>query len=111
MIHETMAKRRKRPSLLDRLIISQRGRCVFCGRIVPKGEFSRGGRKRTRYATREHIVPRSQGGTNEWTNMTMSCNICNNMRGDMPFSMFLKITAPERMWVLKHGDEEVSEDG
>jgi 5-methylcytosine-specific restriction endonuclease McrA len=50
-------------------------RCQFCGRA--------GDELRTReYLTRDHLVPLSRGGTNEWTNVITACATCNTKKGN-----------------------------
>ena len=31
--------------------------------------------------TRDHIIPRSRGGNNEWTNVATACSRCNHQKG------------------------------
>ena len=45
--------------------------CQYCGeRFEP------------RYLTCDHIMPKSRGGTTEWTNIVTSCVYCNLRKGD-----------------------------
>ncbi|MCP5094979.1 MAG: HNH endonuclease [Chloroflexi bacterium] len=53
--------------------------CIYCG-IQP------GGMQKKRPLTRrnftvEHIVPKSRGGGNTWTNTACACPVCNNRKG------------------------------
>ena len=49
--------------------------CQYCGRS--------GDALRTReYLTRDHLVPISRGGTNEWTNVLTACSSCNTRKGN-----------------------------
>lgn len=32
--------------------------------------------------TRDHVVPQSRGGTNEWTNVVTACSSCNTRKGN-----------------------------
>ncbi len=45
--------------------------CQYCGE-----------RFETRHLTCDHIVPKSRGGTTEWTNIVTSCVYCNLRKGD-----------------------------
>lgn len=45
------------------------GECNWCGR--------------TRYLTRDHVIPRSLGGSNGRSNIVMACEDCNSLKGDM----------------------------
>lgn len=49
--------------------------CQYCGRT--KGELSH-----REKMTRDHIHPRVLGGKDEWLNVALSCNTCNNKKGD-----------------------------
>ena len=50
-------------------------RCQFCHRTTPE--------LRTREClTRDHLVPISRGGTNEWTNVVTACSTCNTRKGN-----------------------------
>lgn len=43
--------------------------------------------------TAEHIIPRSKGGKHTDDNLTLSCNTCNNDRGDMDFEEYRRLRA------------------
>lgn len=45
------------------------GRCQYCGRKVGR-EWGY-----------DHVIPRSQGGRTEWTNIVTSCTPCNQRKG------------------------------
>lgn len=46
-----------------------KGRCQYCGNAVARAEF-----------TYDHVLPRSQGGKTEWTNIVCSCVPCNQKK-------------------------------
>ncbi|MGD2135748.1 MAG: HNH endonuclease [Gemmatimonadales bacterium] len=50
-------------------------RCQFCGR----GERELGFRE---CLTRDHLVPLSRGGTNDWGNVVTACSTCNTRKGN-----------------------------
>jgi 5-methylcytosine-specific restriction endonuclease McrA len=54
--------------------------CVYCGS--------------TKNLTLDHVIPRSRGGTNEWTNLVTSCFNCNLKKGNR--------TPEEAKMVLSH---------
>jgi 5-methylcytosine-specific restriction endonuclease McrA len=60
-----------RPSL-SYLYNRLKGRCQICGEKMPY-----------KYMSIEHIEPRSQGGTNDWFNITMTCKPCNSKKGSI----------------------------
>ncbi len=45
-------------------------RCQYCGKRFPLSELSL-----------DHVVPRSQGGGNSWTNIVCACTECNKHKG------------------------------
>lgn len=49
--------------------------CQFCGRNP--SEF-----RHRECLTRDHVVPLSRGGTNDWTNVITACSSCNTRKGN-----------------------------
>ena len=47
------------------------GQCQYCGIIEPPKDM-----------TIDHIVPRSRGGENTWTNLVTCCKKCNQKKGN-----------------------------
>lgn len=70
---------------------SRQDPCAYCGRGS---------------STWDHLVPKSQGGSNDGQNLTRSCGRCNNLKGDLSVLHFLAYRAngtierinEERMW-------------
>jgi 5-methylcytosine-specific restriction endonuclease McrA len=50
-------------------------RCQFCGRAP--SQF-----RHRECLTRDHLVPLSRGGTNEWTNVITACSSCKTRKGN-----------------------------
>ena len=50
-------------------------RCQYCGR--PAAEL-----KPREALTRDHVIPISRGGTNDWTNVVAACSPCNTRKGN-----------------------------
>ena len=72
------------------------GNCPYCGqKMWVRGIHQRG--KAKREATIEHIIPKSEGGSNEISNLTVSCNQCNRARGRIPHEQFIRIRKM-KMW-------------
>jgi len=44
--------------------------CQYCGRRLPPSQL-----------TIDHVIPRSLGGTDDWTNLLTACNDCNARKG------------------------------
>jgi 5-methylcytosine-specific restriction endonuclease McrA len=57
------------------LFARDRYRCQYCGR--PGAEL-----KPRESLTRDHLVPLSRGGTNDWTNVVTACSPCNTRKGN-----------------------------
>lgn len=57
------------------LFARDRYRCQYCGRA--HNEF-----KPRESLTRDHLVPLSRGGTNDWTNVVTACSTCNTRKAD-----------------------------
>ena len=57
------------------LFARDRYRCQYCGRSVadlrPRESL-----------TRDHLLPLSRGGTNDWTNVVTACSPCNTRKGN-----------------------------
>lgn len=66
-----------------RLAESQNWRCCWCGRHT---SIKRGRRDS---ATVEHVLPKSQGGTDDWENLAMGCARCNSSRGSDDMDTFV----------------------
>jgi 5-methylcytosine-specific restriction endonuclease McrA len=52
-----------------------RYRCQYCGR----GQTDL---KHRESLTRDHVVPISRGGTNDWTNVVTACSVCNTRKAN-----------------------------
>jgi 5-methylcytosine-specific restriction endonuclease McrA len=69
------------------LFARDRYRCQYCGRH--RGELR--GRE---FMTRDHVVPVSRGGANDWGNVVTACSPCNNRKGNrLPSETGLKLLA------------------
>jgi 5-methylcytosine-specific restriction endonuclease McrA len=80
-------------------------RCLYCGRT--EAEVRRAGLR----LTRDHVVPLSRGGRDEWRNVVTACEPCNNSKADRtPDEAGLRLLAEPRTptaWELvlsRHGD-------
>lgn len=66
-----------------RLFRDQGGFCVYCFNQMSMQV----GRHDT--CTREHVLPRSSGGSNAFSNLVGACADCNNEKGSKPLWKFL----------------------
>lgn len=64
------------------------GHCFYCKRQFEPTPL--------RKQTRDHVVPRSQGGPNHKSNIVACCWECNNRKGDMPADEFIRMLEAER---------------
>lgn len=67
----------KRPAPLNNrnLAIRDNYTCQYCGRT--KSQL-----RSTEKLTRDHIIPKHRGGTDEWLNVALSCDTCNNKKAN-----------------------------
>lgn len=56
--------------------------CVYCGRGLEDVQL-----------TLDHVIPRSQGGLHEATNLVTACTACNSARHDRPVEEFVEAVA------------------
>ncbi len=54
--------------------------CIYCG--VRPGDTSRGRVVSKRDFTVDHIIPKSRGGVDGWTNTACACYSCNHRKGN-----------------------------
>jgi len=80
-------------------------RCLYCGRS--EAEVRRAGWR----LTRDHVMPLSRGGRDEWRNVATACEPCNNLKADRtPDEAGMPLLAEPRTptsWELvgaRHGD-------
>lgn len=57
------------------LFARDRYRCQYCGRVQLE-------LKPRESLTRDHLIPLSRGGTNEWTNVVTACSPCNTRKAN-----------------------------
>jgi 5-methylcytosine-specific restriction endonuclease McrA len=57
------------------LFARDRYRCQYCGRHLTE-------LKPRESLTRDHLIPLSRGGSNDWTNVVAACSPCNTRKGN-----------------------------
>lgn len=68
--------RRFRRQVTNTFLFARDGyKCQFCGRSVMD-------LKPRESLTRDHLIPLSRGGTNDWTNVVTACSSCNTKKGN-----------------------------
>lgn len=68
-------------ALLEKLFERDGGKCRYCGVAVT---LPRRGVKLLTDATRDHIKPKSMGGTDALSNQVLACRECNQGKADGP---------------------------
>lgn len=53
------------------------GRCQYCGEELSL-------HSKENKLTIDHVIPTSRGGTNDWNNVSASCDVCNRKKGNKP---------------------------
>src|SRR5262249_53688947 len=79
-------RRHARPVKFSRVNIYARDnyKCQYCAKKAPISEL-----------TYDHVVPRSQGGQTEWTNIVTCCYLCNRKKGGRtPNEAGMKLLVP-----------------
>ncbi|MBU6367695.1 MAG: HNH endonuclease [Gemmatimonadetes bacterium] len=68
--------RRFRRQVTNTFLFARDGyRCQYCGRAAVELKPREG-------LTRDHLIPLSRGGTNEWTNVVTACSPCNTRKAN-----------------------------
>lgn len=80
----------------------QRGRCKYC---LCKLSLQT--------VTRDHVIPRSAGGSNQSHNIVAACEPCNRAKGSMPVKDFeKKVASPtydDPIWIwMRHMDYRIN---
>lgn len=80
-------------TLRQYLFHSQRGKCHYCNVQMARKV------KEKYFVTEDHIIPKSAGGSDMIGNLVGACNVCNNMRGSIPYQVF-------KTFIQIHGNEK-----
>ena len=80
------ALRKKTVSLFKK----QGGKCHFCGFMCRDVHDSKKKIDLVRQMTVDHLVPKSQGGSDQYDNLVGSCTVCNSLKSDMDLEEFVK---------------------
>lgn len=80
---------------LAELWTAKGGLCALCGQPMPLAD-----------ASRDHVIPRSMGGSSSARNLRLTCTACNNARGNkFPYGEFRRMSeATQRgIWARDRG--------
>lgn len=70
-----------------KLYEKQKGRCYICGRLT---KLDSEHENDDDFATVDHIIPVSKGGSSRSNNIALCCKLCNNLKGNFRYSEDLK---------------------
>ena len=73
-----------------RIFERDRWRCVYCERRLREPEQKSLGGYHRDWATIDHVVPKSRGGSNKIENLVTSCMACNNRKKDLTAEEFIQ---------------------
>lgn len=76
----------------------QGGYCFFCHNKCYLQSDNPQGMSNKRFATADHVIPTSAGGTDHLSNIVMACSACNSLRGNMKFSKFIFLRRDPQLW-------------
>lgn len=80
---------RMRKSIAMDVVIGRDGkRCFWCNIVTIKRRRTRGGNLPRDTATLDHVIPISDGGSNDTENLVLACVGCNGRRKNMDFIAF-----------------------
>lgn len=107
--YANVPRRRARWSLRA-VLIRDRHTCIYCG--ARPGDKQRGRKLRMADFTVDHIIPRSRGGRNTWTNTACACRRCNGRKADrLPHEAGMRLRwepkTPRVDYVVVSGDVPV----
>lgn len=94
-----MAKKKqaaKRLRKARQLWAKQAGKCFYCGCSMHLSRGPKDGICSDNLATLDHYIPRSQGGSNDLSNLVAACYRCNTLRSDAPAPAFIIANAAWR---------------
>ena len=83
-----MKTKKQRQQVRDALVERDGSSCHYCGKHLQTK--TRAKRLPTNYCHIEHIVPREHGGTNELTNLVLSCKHCNTRKATQDYAEFIQ---------------------
>lgn len=75
----------------------QNHRCAYC-QLHMKLHFAEPVLHVSQLATRDHVMARSHGGSDDWENLVAACHICNSLKETMDAYWFAKFIARLFTW-------------
>jgi 5-methylcytosine-specific restriction endonuclease McrA len=97
------------PPMMERIYYREKGRCFWCKTpvYVPWKDQDKihNGVLQPNHGTKDHLLPKSKGGTTEMHNVVLSCMKCNNSKGSYLINPATgDVICPTVLWIfLKEG--------
>ncbi len=100
------------------ILVRDNYQCQYCGakprperdKLRPEGHRS-GKKYQLGSMTMDHIVPRSRGGTTEWTNVVTCCSKCNTKKGGrLPREAGMKLITKPQSPKFSHSISKMLDD-
>jgi 5-methylcytosine-specific restriction endonuclease McrA len=78
------------------ILVRDHYRCIYCG--AQPGDIQRGKLLAKADFTIDHILPKSRGGRDTWSNTACACSACNHRKGDrLPHEVGMKLRWEPKM--------------
>lgn len=78
------------------VLVRDHYRCIYCG--AQPGDIQRGKMLAKADFTIDHILPKSRGGRDTWSNTACACSSCNHRKGDrLPHEVGMKLRWEPKM--------------
>lgn len=71
--------------------------CAYCQNVMIL-RLDQSSASMGRHATRDHVIPRSEGGSDAWDNLVAACSFCNGLRGTVSAYWFSNFMAHLFAW-------------
>jgi 5-methylcytosine-specific restriction endonuclease McrA len=91
------------PRIIEVIYHRDKGRCFWCGAEVkcPWTNMISNGSLPPDHGTRDHILPKSKGGPRDAYNQVLSCNRCNNRKGNSLINPYTgQAICPTVLWIF-----------
>ena len=91
---------KRQNNIRERLFEESAHHCIYCGHPVTLDTMEI-----------DHIVPRSKGGTSDFSNKVCTCPHCNALKADKEIQEFLETMSPKRRVAYENRLENLFEQG
>jgi 5-methylcytosine-specific restriction endonuclease McrA len=83
------------PCTRKNILLRDENRCQYCAKCFREGDL-----------TIDHVLPRSKGGTSQWSNVVAACRLCNQKKSNYlienaPVSLIRRPRKPSYRSIIK----------